>query len=179
VFATVAATAAEQREPRPGDELVSPADVVMDRGFTLPGRPLTVWPWIAQLGKHRAGWYLPRRLERFMPPSRRATREIDSRWQQLAPGDVIRDYGGRDETFTVVTIDPPIALVYRSRRGRTDVTWSILLRPDGEQTRVLLRLRLSPVRRVWLATTAGELIDLLTITAMAAGLRERLTSTDS
>jgi hypothetical protein len=58
---------------------------------------------------------------------------------------VIPDYGGRDETFTVVTIDPPIALVYRSRRGRTDVTWSILLRPDGEQTRVLLRLRLGPV----------------------------------
>jgi hypothetical protein len=178
VFATVAATAAEQREPRPGDELVSPADVVMNRGFTLPGRPQTVWPWIAQLCKHRAGWYLPRRLERFMPPSRRATREIDSRWQQLAPGDVIPDYGGPDETFTVVTIDPPIALVYRSRRVRTDVTWSILLRPDGEQTRVLLRLRLGPVRRVWLAKTAGELIDLLTITAMAAGLRERLTSTD-
>jgi hypothetical protein len=151
----------------------------MDRGFTLPSRPLTVWPWIAQLGKHRAGWYLPRRLERFVPPSRRATREIDSRWQRLAPGDVIPDYGGRDETFTVVVIDPPIALVYRSRRGRTDVTWSILLRPDGEQTRVLLRLRLGPVRRVRLATTAGELIDLLTITAMAAGLRERLTSTDS
>jgi hypothetical protein len=59
------------------------------------------------------------------------------------------------------------------------VTWSILLRPDGEQTRVLLRLRLGTVRRVWLATTAGELNDLLTITAMAAGLRERLTSTDS
>ena len=82
------------------------------------------------------------------------------------------------KTFTVVTIDPPITLVYRSRRGRTDVTRSILLRPDGEQTRVLLRLRLGAVRRVWLAKTAGELIDLLTITAMAAGLRER-PSTDS
>ena len=135
MFATVAVNAAEQREPRPGDELVSPAGLVMDRGVHAP-RP-SADRVAVHLGKRGAGWYLPRRLERFVPPSRRATREIDSRWQQLAPGDVIPDSGGPDETFTVVTIDPPIALVYRSRRGRTDVTWSILLRPDGEQTRVL------------------------------------------
>lgn len=174
VFATVAATAAEKREPRPGDELVSPADVVMDRGFTVAGRPETVWPWIVQLGKRRAGWYLPRRVERFLPRSHRAGWTIDHRWQHLVPGDVVPDYGGRHETFTVATIDPPTELVYRSRRGRTDVSWSIVLRSDGDQTRVLLRLRLGPVRRVRLATTAGELLDLLTIAGMAAGLRERL-----
>lgn len=174
VFAAVAATAAERLEPRPGDELVSPADVVMDRGFTVAGRPESVWPWIVQLGKARAGWYLPRRVERFLPRSHRATRTIDRRWQHLGPGEVVPDYGGRRETFTVAEIDPPATLVYRSRRGRTDVSWSIVLRPDGERTRVLLRLRLGPVRRVWLAATAGELLDLLTVAGMAAGLAERL-----
>ncbi|WP_433296981.1 hypothetical protein ACQPZQ_17415 [Pseudonocardia sp. CA-142604] len=176
VFETVAATAAEKRERRPGDELVPAADVVMDRGFTVAGRPESVWPWIVQLGKRRAGWYLPRRVERLLPPSRRATREIVRRWQQLGPGDVIPDYGGRHETFTVVTIEPPTTLVYRSRRGLIDVSWSIVLRPDGKQTRVLLRLRLGSVRRKWLAVTAGELLDLLTIAGLAAGLRERLAS---
>jgi hypothetical protein len=39
---------------------------------------------------------------------------------------------------------------------------------------VHLRLRLGPVRRRWLARTAGEFVDALTIAAMAAGLRERL-----
>ena len=38
-----------------------------------------------------------------------------------------------------------------------------------------LRLRLGPVRRVWLAETFGELVDAVTIAGMAAGLRERLT----
>lgn len=38
-----------------------------------------------------------------------------------------------------------------------------------------LRLRLGPVRRVWLAKLVGGLFDLLTIAGMAAGLRERLT----
>ncbi len=37
-----------------------------------------------------------------------------------------------------------------------------------------LRLRLGPVRRPWLARTAGEFIDALTIAGMAAGLKERL-----
>jgi hypothetical protein len=113
-------------------------------------------------------------------PSRRAVRRIEDRWQHLRIGDVIPDYGGRRETFEVVLIEAPRALVYRSRRGRTDLTWSITLesRPallDVEQTRVFLRLRMAPVRRVWLAETAGELLDLLTVAAMAAGLRERLT----
>jgi hypothetical protein len=35
-------------------------------------------------------------------------------------------------------------------------------------------LRLAPVRRPWLAHTAGEALDVLTIAGMAAGLRERL-----
>ena len=41
-------------------------------------------------------------------------------WQRLAAGDVIPDYGGKDETFTVESIAPPYSLVYRSRRGRVD-----------------------------------------------------------
>jgi hypothetical protein len=93
------------------------------------------------------------------------------------PRDVIRDYGGRDETFEVAEIDPP-ALVYRSRRNATEVTWSIPLAPAGGggpgRTRVHLRLRMAPVRHKRIVRTAGELLDLLTVAGMAAGLRERL-----
>ena len=170
----VAATSAERAEARPGDELLPDADVVMDRALSVPGSPDVVWPWIAQLGKRRAGWYLPRAVERIVPAGRRALRRVDSRWTNLAVGDVIPDYGGREETFTVAAIDPPHSLVYRSRRGHTDVTWSIVLRAEGSGTRVLLRLRLHPVRRVWLARSVGEWIDALTVAGMGAGLRERL-----
>lgn len=178
IFTAVEATAAERHEPRPGDDIVSRADVVMDRGFTVPGRPDTVWPWIAQLGKKRAGWYLPRGVERFVPRQRRASRTLDPRWLTLEVGDVIPDYGGRDETFTVADLDRPNHLVYQSRRGATMVTWSITLRAITSgatpQTRVLLRLRMAPIKRVWLANTGGEFVDLLTIAGLAAGLHERL-----
>jgi hypothetical protein len=174
MMGVISASAAEKAKPRAGDDIVSPADVVMDRAFTVDGTPDTVWPWLEQLGKRRAGWYLPRTVERFLPRSRRAARDIDPRWLGLRVGDVIPDYGGPNATFEVAEINRPYALVYRSRRGHIDLTWSITLEPGKQLTRVFLRLRMAPVRRRWLAKTGGELIDLLTVAGMAAGLRERL-----
>lgn len=174
MFSSVSANSAERAQPRAGDELLPRADVVMDRAFSVDARPETVWPWLLQLGKRRAGWYLPRPLERVLPRARRAIRHIDPQWQNLAVGDVIPDYGGPHETFELVEIAEPTTLVYRSRRGRTELTWSITLEEAGGGTRVYLRLRLFPVRRKLLASTVGELFDLLTIAGMAAGLRERV-----
>ena len=126
-----------------------------------------------------AGWYLTRSVERLVPPRNRASRRIEARWQSLAVGDTIPDYGGRHETFLVAAISAAHHLVYTSQRGRVRVSWCITIMPflssdEDVQTRVHLRLRLAAVRRMWLARTAGELIDLITIAGMAAGLRERL-----
>ena len=175
LFAGVAVTAAERAASLPGDEIVARADVVMDRGFDVPAPPEQVWPWILQLGKGRAGWYLPRAVERWIPRGRRGLRGLDPRWQHLAVDDVIRDWGGRDATFRVTLLDPPTALVHVSTRGRMNLSWAITLAPTGgSATRLHLRLRLGQVRRRWLAVTAGELIDQLTIAGLAAGLGERV-----
>ncbi|WP_200799388.1 hypothetical protein [Williamsia sterculiae] len=178
---SVAATAAERAEPRPGDQVVDSPTVVMDRAFSVPVAPDLVWPWLMQLGKRRAGWYLPRGVERFLPAGRRAVRHLDDRWQDLRVGSVIPDYGGRDETFTVLDVDAPRHLVYGSQRGRTHLTWSITLRPIPATagTRILMRLRLAPVTHVWLARTAGEAVDVLTIAGLRRGLLERLGTPDT
>jgi hypothetical protein len=178
-FSSVAATAGERAASRAGDDIIARPDVVMDRAFTVGAPPAAVWPWIAQLGKKRAGWYLPRKVERFLPRRGRAVRDIHPDWQHLAVGDVVPDYGGQNATFEVAAVKPPSALVYRSVRGRVGMTWSITLipvpgSPAGDCTRVHLRLRLAPVRRPWLANTAGGFVDFLTIAGMAAGLKERV-----
>jgi hypothetical protein len=179
VFAAVSATPAEVAAARPGDEVVPRADVVMDRGFDLPAPPEQAWPWLVQLGKRRAGWYLPRAVERLVPPSRRAARRVLPQWQRLAVGDVVPDWGGADATFEVLEIAPEQHLVYGSTRGRTRLTWAIVLTPQSTEahvrgTRVHLRLRLAPVRRVRLAESVGGLVDALTVAGLAAGLAERL-----
>jgi hypothetical protein len=168
-------TAEELSAPRPGDRLVPDADVVMDRAFTLEAPVERVWPWFVQLGKHRGGWYVPRVVELVIAPRHRATRRVDPVLQGLQVGDVIPDWGGRDATLTVAELDAPSTIVHRSRRGRTDMSWSINLAPTGlAATRVHLRLRLGPVRRRSVAEHAGGLIDWLTIAGLAAGLRERV-----
>ena len=162
MFESVEASPEDVARTLPGDDLVPHADVVMDRAFDLPASPDVVWPWFVQLGKKRAGWYLPRSVERFVPSSRRALRRIEPSLLQLRVGSAIPDWGGRHETFEVAILEPP----------RT-----IVLTPydSGTATHVQLRLRLSPVKRKRLATTAGELLDASTIAGLAAGLRERLT----
>lgn len=170
-FPSVAAEPAEVAAPRAGDEIVARADVVMDRAFDVAADPAVVWPWLVQLGKKRAGWYLPRRVERFLPRSHRAARHIRSEWQDLQVGDVIPDYGGADATFEVATIEAPTTLVFRSVRRRVAVSWAITVTPRPEsRSRIHLRLRLGPVKHVALAGGLGGLFDAATIAGLAAAL---------
>jgi hypothetical protein len=168
---------AERSATLPGDQLVDPADVVMDRAFSLPAPPDQVWPWLVQLGKRRAGWYLPRRVERFIPTSRRGLRHLDPAHLSLQVGDVIPDWGGKDETFTVAELEPGDHLLHTSTRGSTHLTWCLRLTPEGSGTRLHLRLRLAPVKHERLAAYAGGFVDWLTVTGLAAGLRERVRDT--
>jgi hypothetical protein len=176
MFGSVEASPEDVARALPGDDLVRRPDVVMDRAFDLPAGPEQVWPWFVQLGKRRAGWYLPRTVERLLPRGRRALRHLDPSLQQLRVGSVIPDWGGRHETFEVAILDAPHALVHTTQRGRTFGTWAIVLTPydDGRATHVQLRLRLHPVKRQRLATTVGEAFDASTIAGLAAGLRERV-----
>lgn len=173
---TVAPRPDETSRAMPGDDLVPRPDAVMDRAFTLPAPPEEVWPWFNQLGKNRAGWYMPAWLERAVPPGRRALREIEPALQHLRPGDIIDDWGGRQATFEIVIHDAPHTLVHRSTRGRLSISWTITLTPEAfGTTRVHLRFRINGVKHRRLVEHAGGLVDLLTVAALAAGLRERLT----
>ncbi|MET1036782.1 MAG: hypothetical protein ABW075_00825 [Aeromicrobium sp.] len=172
---SVRPTPAETAALLPGDEIVLDARVVMDRAFTVPRPPDEVWPWFVQLGKDRAGWYLPRSVERVVPAHRRALRHLDPALLDLAPGDVIPDWGGKDATFEVEVVEAPHTLVHVSARGRIRLSWAIVLTDaPASSTRVHLRLRLGGVRRERLARVGGGFFDWLTIVGLAAGLRERL-----
>ncbi len=162
----------------PGDEIVSDAQVVMDRGARLPAPPDRVWPWLLQLGKGRAGWYLPRALERLIRPRRRSLRVIEPAFQEVSVGDRVADYGPQG-WFEARIVDPPHALVWSSERGRDlQLTWALVLEPSGEyasELRIRLRINRRLGRRVpFMLERGAELFDRLTIWMMLAGLRERL-----
>jgi hypothetical protein len=182
----------------PGDDLVPGAGLVVDRATTLPAEPEHVWPWLVQLGKGRAGWYLPAWVERAVPAGRRGLRDLDPALQGLAAGDEIPDWGPGQPVFRAVTVDPPRALVYLSVRDRDDdhrwpasgppyppsalvMSWALVLsaarHPDGSPgSRLHLRLRINRIgnRAPALVRSVGGLIDGATVHPMFAGLAERV-----
>jgi len=163
---------------RPGDELIPDANLVFDRSRTISAPAAAVWPWLLQLGKHRAGWYMPKAVERLLPPRRRALRRLEDRWQDLRVGDQIPDYGGRNAHLEVARIDPPQLLIYRDQRRGAPFTWAISLTPRGiYQTDVHLRfrgrLRSTGLKRRVLRAT-GHLLDALSGELMLRGLGERV-----
>lgn len=174
-----------EERPLPGDHVLPGADLVMDRVLALNGPPDAVWPWLEQLGKQRAGWYLPRVVEVVIPRSRRGAHHLDSRWQGLRAGNTIPDWGPGSPTFEVLQLDRPRHLVYWSERPRSDrrgvvrpplrLTWALVLDPRGDDSRLQLRLRLDlghPAGPV--AVYGGGLIDWLTVRLLGYGLNERL-----
>lgn len=182
-------TAAEVQLRLPGDDLVPDAVEQFDRATTLAAPIETVWPWIVQLGKDRAGWYLPRAVEAILPRSRRALRRIDPRWQQVTVGDDVSDWGPGDPVLRAAVVDAPNTLTWHSLRDRenkhrwpTDrdgsdvlaISWTLALRPDGGTTRLHHRLRIRAKHKS--LVKVGGMFDRLTIIGMFAGLRERVVS---
>jgi len=171
------------KPPFPGDEVIPTARLVMDRELTLAGPPDAVWPWLEQLGKGRAGWYLPHAAERLLPRSRRAARTVQPHWLGLRPGDRIPDYGPGDPWFEVRQISRPEHLVLFSERSRLRggrpplrLTWALLLSPiDGGRSHLHLRLRVDLGKAPGpLATYGGGALDLATVRLLERGLNERL-----
>ena len=175
---SVVPTAAERAAVLPGDDVVPDATVVMDTAFDLPAPPAEVWPWFVQLGKRRAGYYLPRWVEAVTPRARRGLRRLDPALLDLQVGDTIPDWGGRRATFTAHEMTPPHTLVHRSTRDHVRLTWVIVLHEQDAGTRVQLRLRLAGVRHRTLARVLGGAVDRFTVEGLAIGLRERLASRD-
>ncbi len=172
-------------QPLPGDEVLPRADPVMDRHLDLSAGVDEAWPWVEQLGRGRAGWYLPRSVERFVPAGRRAVRRVDPAWR-LEVGDSVPDWGPGDPTFEVLELERPHHLVYwseRPRRPRRGVarppirmTWALVLSPAGpDRSHLHLRLRLDLGRPAGpVATYGGGAVDRLTVALMGRGLDERL-----
>ena len=169
-----AATVQETRAPLPGDNLLV-AELVVDSAFTTSVAPAQLWPWIVQLGKNRAGWYLPYWLERWLPEKSRAYRFIDASLQGLAVGDEIDDWSGKDVKLKVVLLEPPRAIVYRARFRNIDFSWALVLSPMAcARTRVHSRTRLAPVKHRRLARVLGGRLDSVVAAGLAAGLECRL-----
>ncbi|MGD8682782.1 MAG: hypothetical protein PVG27_02455 [Chloroflexota bacterium] len=89
----------------PGDDLITAPDVSDTRSLRIDAPPEAVWPWLAQLGYGRGGWYSYDQID--MDGS--SADVILPEFQSLAEGDVVPTYP--DGGFVARVVEPGKALV--------------------------------------------------------------------
>jgi len=155
------ATPAEQVEPLPGDDLL-PGDGGATHAITVSAPPAAVWPWLAQMGYGRGGWYSHDRLDHGGRPS---AEEIHPELQAIRPGDRLPSTASGRTSFEVMDVREGAHLVLGSHMdGRLRsvpwaepsapvsqrATWAFALRPAGpDASRLLVRAR-GRSRPAWL-----------------------------
>jgi hypothetical protein len=137
--ATCLATTLERHRPLPGDALVPEPVFRSTHAITIDAPPEQVWPWMAQMGAGRAGWYSWDAIDNG---SRHSSTTIVPDFQSVAPGDIMPAAPGATDAFVVALADPPrdLVLTVPDGHGGNAVAWEHVLEPlDTGGTRLIVR----------------------------------------
>jgi hypothetical protein len=177
------ATGQESRESLPGDDLIADPDLTATRAIPIRAAAGQVWPWIAQLGQGRGGFYSYDFLENLVGCDIHSADRIESEWQDVGVGDQVRL--APKVGLAVAFLERGRSLVLRGGIpvGNTappyDFTWAFVLRdePDGT-TRLLVRERYAYTRS-WarLLVEPAEAVSFVMSRKMLRGLRNRTENT--
>jgi hypothetical protein len=173
------ATDQESDGSLPGDDLIANPDLTATRAITVHTSADQVWPWIAQLGQGRGGFYSYDVLENLVGCDIHSADRVVPDWQDLKVGDQVKLHP--EVALDVAVVEPGRALILRGGvpMGTVpppyDTTWAFVLRerPEGT-TRLLVRERYVYTQR-W----APVLVEPVAVVAfvmtqrMLRGIRDR------
>jgi hypothetical protein len=126
------ATREEVRGPMAGDDIVSDAKGQTTHAITIDAAADEVWPWLVQMGYHRAGWYTYPWVDRYVwhienPSAAQIVPEL----QHLLLGDTVPDGEPGTAFYRVEVLDAQRTLVLHSTshvprplRERMSVDWT-------------------------------------------------------
>ena len=140
---SVRADRGERVRSLPGDELIpNPLGLVI-HAITIQRSAHNVWPWLAQMGSDRAGWYAYDFVDNGGRPS---AERILPEFQSVGVGTVFPALPGIKDTFVVARCEPDhdLVLSWRSPNGTYLTTWAFVLeQPEPGRTRLIVRGRVA------------------------------------
>ena len=173
------ATDEESKGPLPGDDLIENADITATRVITIRAAAAQVWPWIAQLGQGRGGFYSYDFLENLVGCDIHSADRVVPEWQGIGVGDEVRF--APEVGLAVASLELGRSLVLRGGvpigniAPPYDSTWAFVLRDGPDKTtRLLVRERYA-YKRPWarLIIEPTEVLSFVMSHKMLRGIKER------
>ena len=159
------------------------------RAITIHAPVAAVWPWVAQLGYHRGGWYTNARLDKLLwridNPS---ADHILPEFQHLEIGDTVPDgpeglRASPSRRSRQVACSPCTIPMARTSRTRILVGRSYCTEIDAGSTRLILRTRATYPQRWWTTPLAylalGPADFFMAHVLMLRGIKERAERTSA
>jgi hypothetical protein len=162
-----------------GDDLIPAPDLTATRAITIHAPADLIWPWIAQLGQGRGGFYTYDWIENLLGLDMHSADHVVNEWQDIQAGDQIRL--AAKVRLAVTIAEPGRALVIRGGipMGAVpcpyDCTWGWVLREQHDgTTRLIARERYAYTRR-WapFLLEPVQVISFIMTQRMLRGIKER------
>lgn len=140
------ATTGEVEGTWPGDQLLPQAMSEATHGITIDRPAAAVWPWIAQIGQGRGGFYSYAWIETLLGCRIDNADRVLPEHQHLQVGDLIRLHPGVPP-LSVAIVEPSHTLVLAATETQEGFevvsgTWAFFLRDrEGGATRLVVRTR--------------------------------------
>ena len=97
--------------PLPGDDLIQSPNLAATRAVSVRASADQVWPWIAQLGQGRGGFYSYDSLENLVGCDIHSADRIVPEWQDIGVGDEVKLHP--EVALAVAALEPGRSLVLR------------------------------------------------------------------
>jgi hypothetical protein len=159
------ATPAERARALPGDELVPRPGAESTRAVTIDAPVEEVWPWLAQLGQDRGGFYSYEWLENIAGCRMRNADRIHDEWQHREAGEKVMLHWGHGTPVTLFERDHVLALK----------DWgSFVVEPAGDgRTRLIARGRTEPGLAALMYVLLVEIPHFVMERSMLLGIKRR------
>jgi hypothetical protein len=134
------ATDSEVEMPLLGDDLTPDARGQLTHAITIDAPVSEVWPWLAQVGQDKGGFYSYSWLENLVGCNMHNATSIVPDFQHLQVGDKLWLHP-KGPPLPVLVVEPERAIVFGSNTSEPG-TWGVYLQPVGENsTRLIARGR--------------------------------------
>jgi hypothetical protein len=176
--ASIRATSSERSRVLAGDEFIASPIATVTHAITIHRPPKEVWPWLAQMGSGRAGWYAYDFIDNG---GRASATRILPQFQAIREGTIFPALPGAKDVFVVLRCDADreLVLAWLSPDATYFTTWAFVLdEPQPNVTRLIVRGHAGPEYHpfglpLWLTRRIAPLAHAIMEREQLLGIRRR------